>query len=171
MGTRLKFEEARDKVDAVPGFKFMDLDYRNRRSKYWVRFPCGCINRADFNNVVYYGPLGCGTCRFEQGPTFVYLLAHDEYNAFKIGFTAVVHKERTSDRLAYLQRDGWDVIYKVRYETRNEAIAIETTIKNSWKAQGFSPAVGQHQIWYGYTETVSKDLVDVNEIIKLMKEQ
>jgi len=90
-----------------------------------------------------------------DGPTYVYLLESEEFDAYKVGITGVHH--RTRNRIDLFGPKGWELVHKVEYPTRREARAAERAIVDSWRDLGCGPAVTADQMKYGgETETVSR---------------
>ena len=107
---------------------------------------------------------GCGECFFDQGPTYVYLMEHDDLNAYKIGITPVGLKLWRS-RIRQHERKGWTLVHKIELATRKEALGLEKAIVDSWRAQGWPAGVTAEQIDKGHGETVSRKHVNKQHLI------
>jgi len=112
---------------------------------------------------------GCGECFHDQGLTYLYLMEHQGLAAFKIGVTAVEHSLPTDSRIHRYGLDGWTLTLSVRFETRAEALKAEKTIIDSWRDQGFPPALQPGEMKYrGEGETVLTELVTARSIKEMM---
>ena len=110
---------------------------------------------------------GCGRCYGNHGPTYVYFMQHEGYNAYKIGITAVDQKSWHS-RIRHHEYTGWTLVHKVRCETRDEAEAAEKAVLYSWRH--FPDGVTPEQIKKGHGETVSRVYVKEADVISVMSD-
>lgn len=136
------------------------------RFKHLYRFlECGHEWEIDPNNLGK--GKGCGECYHNQGPTFVYLMEHDGFNAYKIGITAVEHKVESRDRIRMHESDGWKFVNKVEHSTRAEALARETAVLDFYS--DVEPALTPEEMSRGWGETLFRDQVDVHQIYLMME--
>ena len=149
---RYTTEEAKAVIAKREGYWLAEDDYRGGGEKHFIGFPCSHVNLVKFNNVSGKGQ-GCGECFFDQGPTYVYVVVSANHEAYKVGVDAV--EQKNSRRIYKHGIRGWRLIFKVRFETRREALAVEQMIIDSWREKGFPPAVTNDDlIDDGYSETV-----------------
>jgi len=144
--------------------------YKGRsKAKHLYRFlDCGHDSEITPHNLVHNGQ-SCGVCYFNHGLTYLYLMEHQGLDAYKIGVTAVEHGQRWNSRIDEHMRRGWTLVHKVEFATRNEALALEKTIVDSWRDQGFPPGVTKEQMLKGYGETVSRELATAKTIKEIMR--
>lgn len=144
--------------------------YKGRsKVKHLYRFlDCGHDSEISPHNLVHSGQ-SCGVCYFNHGLTYLYLMEHQGLDAYKIGVTAVEHGQRWNSRINEHARRSWTLVHKVEFATRNEALALEKAIVDSWKAQGFPPGATKEQILKGYGETVSRQLATAKTIKEMMQ--
>ena len=143
--------------------------YKGRKVKHLYRFvECGHEQGITPHNLNDHGH-GCGSCWFDLGPTYVYVLSNKQYEASKIGVTAVEHSKPTDSRIHQLGREGWILVDKFRCDTRDEALAIEKEIVDSWKDRGFPPGVTKDQIKGGYGETIAWRIQPPEIIVEAVK--
>jgi hypothetical protein len=95
---------------------------------------------------------GCSVCA-ERGinpakPGFLYLVAHDEYQALKWGIANL--EQRLSQHLS----QGWELIARWNFEVTGDAWAFERQVKAWVRNQGIPRALNADQMKYrGHTET------------------
>ena len=144
-------------------------EYKGTLVKHLYLFKdCGHEWEIQPNNL-YLGR-GCGECFHDQGLTYLYLMEHQGLAAFKIGVTAVEHSLPTDSRIHRYGLDGWTLTLSVRFETRAEALKAEKKIIDSWREQGFPPALQPGQMRRGGEgETVSRQLVTSGSIKEKMR--
>ena len=88
----------------------------------------------------------------------VYLVAHADLNALKVGIAA------GQSRLQEHQRDGWETVRV--WDMRDGAVAyeVEQAVLAGWRAADYPPALEAG--WPGYTETVSMAFVSIPGAIR-----
>ena len=145
-------------------------EYKGALIKHKYRF-LACGHEWGIAPYKLHAGRGCGACYLDQGSTYLYLMEHDGLDAFKIGITAVKHKEAKRSRIRQHSRKGWELVFKLQVETRAEAETIEKRIIESWRDQGFPQALESGTLRNGGEgETVSRQLIHVNEIINRIQE-
>ena len=168
-GTTLTPGEIMDRGLAAKHPALLLEKYKSYQAKHKYRF-LNCGHEWEVRPNHLDQGRGCGACYYDQGPTYVYFMEHDGFDAFKVGATAVEHKQkdgriRKDKRIRELEYAGWEYIYKVRYETRAAALEVEKAIIDSWRERGFPAALTEDQIRTGCLETVSRQSVKVHEIL------
>ena len=145
-------------------------EYKGSLVKHLYRFvACGHEWEIAPSNLNDHGK-GCGACYINQGPTYLYLMEHQGFDAFKIGVTAVEHSLPANSRIHRHGLEGWTLTLSVRFETRPEALKAEKTIIDSWRDQGFPHGVTPEQMKYdGEGETVSTENVTARSIKEMMR--
>jgi|TARA_R110001606_G_C15178810_1_gene629062 hypothetical protein len=165
MTRKLTQEEAEAKgLDAKYPAQLLE-PYKGRMVKYKYRFlNCGHEWELSLNNLVT--GRGCGACYLDLGPTYLYLLQHEGFKAFKIGITAVEHGRPWDSRIRQFEYKGWTLVHKVKFETRAEAEAAEQAVLYSWRY--FPDGVRPEQMKDGYGETVSRVYVLPADVLAIM---
>jgi hypothetical protein len=114
---------------------------------------------------------GCGWCAkygLDLGaPGIVYLIAHRQLDAAKIGISTTEAKQ---DRVAAHSNHGWDLVRRWDVATGAEALTIEQEAIGWWRNQCDAPVAltADDMPTGGYTETASLVLVDVDDTIRFI---
>lgn len=129
---------------------------------------CRCMDCGTTVRPAYYSVKAGGGCRAcarsgfkPDKPAFVYLIAHDEFHAVKVGIGNV-----DADRLDRHRKNGWTVLAVV-HMPGERAPEVERTILNWWRKdlglpKYLSAAEMPHR---GWTETVDADEIDIPDTI------
>ncbi len=99
--------------------------------------------------------------RMEETPTAVYLVAHHEHKAVKIGMGA--------DRVKVHASRGWTILLEVMFPNRGKASKAESTILQTWRDRGIPYGLTAADMPQGgYTETAPSNLVDIEEVMGII---
>jgi predicted GIY-YIG superfamily endonuclease len=112
---------------------------------------------------------GCGQCYHDQFRTYVYVMEHEEFDAYKIGVTSASPTWPHRSRIYQHESNGWTLVIKLEMATRKEAMALEKATVDGWRAKGFRAGVTKEQMLSGYGETVSRGRVDLCDILGMME--
>jgi len=138
--------------------------FKNTRAIHKYRF-LECGHEWEIRTSNLHNGSGCGECHFDQGPTYLYVMQRGD--VLKIGMTAVAPERYDHCRIYRHSKDGFVLIDKKRHETRAEAHAEEQAEIQRWRDDGIPPALEPGELKFGGEgETVSRDLVNVHEILK-----
>ena len=132
-----------------------------------TRWRCRCerclrIVEPTYGNV-HAGQLGCVHCgRSVPDPTapgIIYLVAHKEWFAFKIGVTSSLAR---TDRFAAHLRYGWECVQQWQTPNMGTATLVESRILRWWRKELGAPAAVPTSLMpqAGASETVSMLWVD-----------
>jgi len=131
----------------------LECGYESRRKINWAKPSGACVQ--------------CGHRPYDfAAPSLIYLLAHREWPALKIGVTNV-----RSNRLADHAAEGWDCVYEKDLDGRT-AYEIEQTVLAWWRTElKLGPYLKRGQMPQGgWTETISADTIDASDIIDLIEQ-
>lgn len=122
---------------------------------------------------------GQGVCKFCAvhgidmfAPTYLYVLEHNEFNAFKVGIGKYSNNLK-NDRIHRLSKEGWKLVQKYSYETGLEALEDENLIFNELRINRKIPIFLSADLMSktaGHTETIGRDFIQIAELIKLVDE-
>ena len=162
----LTHEEAVDRGLAAKHPALLLEEYKGYHVKHVYRF-LRCKHEHEIRAYALDDGQGCGACWFDPGPTYVYFMQHEGFNAYKIGITRI---DQEMDRVFRLAYKGWTLVHKVEYETREEAEAVEKAVLYSWRH--FPAALTPEQMPNdgGYGETVSRVYVKEADVISVMSD-
>jgi len=105
-----------------------------------------------------------------NGPGILYLIEHDHLDAFKIGMSS---SESRNDRIQEHRVNGWSTIEVWPSETVQAAYVLEQTVINWWRKSLNAPAAVNPESMPqgGYTETISRSVIDKEKILEFIYEQ
>ena len=152
-------------IDKYPG---KDAPWKSRCIK------CSRVVKPSYANA-RRGQGGCKYCA-EHGidmfaPTYLYVLFHKEFNAFKVGI-GKVGTNKKNDRISKLNSDGWELIKKYDFETGIIALTYESwifdEIRNKLDIPVFMDAKSMKKT-LGHTETMDAERISSLQLIKLVE--
>lgn len=152
-------------IDSYPG---RDSPWKSRCIK------CSRIVRPTYANA-RRGQGGCKYCA-EHGidmlaPTYLYILFHKEFNAFKVG-VGKIGTTKKNDRINKLSSDGWELIKRHDFETGIIALTYESwifdEIRNKLNIPVFMDAKSMKKT-LGHTETMDAERISLLQLIKLVE--
>jgi hypothetical protein len=131
-------------------------------------------------NIVYpmyasirSGQGGCMYCT-EKGmdmnaPSYLYLISHDGYGAYKVGIGNVL-KNKNSDRLLAHKRNNWVLIKSWNFLTGAEAYFAEQDVLYILRSDMGIPAFlsKQQMPQRGETETVDAEMITLTDLKKII---
>jgi hypothetical protein len=173
MGGRVSEKQAIEKmiaagvipIDKYPG---KDTNWKSRCIK------CSRIVKPTYANA-RRGQGGCKYCA-EHGidmfaPTYLYVLFHEEFNAFKVGIGKIGTNKKT-DRITKLMSDGWSLLKKYDFDTGMIALTYESWIfyevRNVLNIPIYMDAKSMKKT-FGHTETMDAELITDLQLIKLVE--
>ena len=165
------------RVDIPQALKFMKsidlkplVDFPGN-NKPWL---CECLNcKAEVTprwSDVRQGQGGCSNCADYglnyQKPGYIYLITHDQMQAYKIGIANSYKSRKFDDRMYQHEKRGWKLYKKLNYETVKEASDIETKILKWLRIEvGLPVYLSQKDMPQGgHTETVDAAEIDLSSI-------
>jgi hypothetical protein len=131
---------------------------------------CGQVSTPTYNKVARR-ETGCRYCAKRgpdlHAPTYLYLIESRELNAFKVGVAKV-----SSTRMRQHTNAGWDVLKSYYFLTGEGAYGAESAVLRWWRKDlQLPPYLSKKQIPHGgWTETIHKGSITLNEITDFMEE-
>jgi hypothetical protein len=133
-------------------------------------FKCGKISTPTFNKVARR-ETGCRYCAMRGpdlvAPSYLYLIESIELNAYKIGVA-----RGTSSQIKQHTNAGWVICKTLYFSTGEVAYGAESEVLRWWRKDlQLEPFLNKKQIPHGgWTETIHKDELNIEEILKFMED-
>lgn len=160
---------------AIAEMRAKDLEpldpYPGAHAPWRCRCTCGTIGSPRLV-AIRAGQGGCRSCApygFDwDGPAIIYLLAHEELGAHKLGITGVATK-----RLANFKNDGWQVFRTIPMINGAAAWTVEqrvlTTLTSEGVGTSFLSRVAMPR--GGYTETIDAEALSLLDLEHLVRQE
>ena len=146
--------------------------YKNSKSRWKSRHErCGRTVFPQYNSI-YNGQGGCPDCVDKYSynePSYFYVLENSLYDSLKIGIS---NNETRDDRVLIHAKHGWKLVQKIDFENGFLAYEFEQTLLNYLRKIKKIPVhLSKAEMpQSGYSETMSKDVISLAELQKLVKD-
>lgn len=166
--------DPKDAVKNMINWGYKPLEAYKSSQSYWkcLHIPCGSTVSPLYAQIQQgYG--GCMKCApfgiSMESPSYLYLITNEKFNSHKVG---IGNFKKKSDRLKRFNKMGWQTHRVWKFETGEEALAVEKSVFKILRKDLKLPIhLSKEEMpkTEGHTETVDAELITLREIEAIIK--
>jgi hypothetical protein len=145
--------------------------YKSNKAKWKSKHEvCGKVVYPMYNSI-QSGQGGCSNCADKYSyfePSYFYVMQNQTFASLKIGIS---NSESRDDRVAVHTKHGWELIKRIDFENGFLAYEFEQTLLKYLRGIRSIPIhLSKREMpQSGYSETLSMDLISLQELFELVK--